>query len=263
MSKHLVEINFDELKFNLYELLAVPEDASEKKIKKAYRKLIIKFHPDKNNVLDEEIYNHLTLANQVLTNPNLRNKYNEWLKSFGQDSSSYIDLKQNYEDTVSQMKTHFPSMPSEAKVSYQEKVSKLNEKHGINQNWDGNTMDKYNQKKKEFDDNIEIHNLNIKNKKDFNNKFDNIKNDEVNCQQIVKTDGKIMEYNQQPIGNEYTSISNYNMLYSEDTIQGNNYSSLDNAFKLQPQMEYKEEDVDKKMKDYKKLSNDLSTLNIN
>ena len=97
MSKHLVEINFDQLKFNLYELLAVTQDASEKKIKKAYRKLIIKFHPDKNNLLDDEIYNHLTLANQVLTNSELRKSYDQWLKSFGQDSSTHTDLKKTYE----------------------------------------------------------------------------------------------------------------------------------------------------------------------
>ena len=31
MSKHFIEINFEQLKFNLYELLAVPTNATEKK----------------------------------------------------------------------------------------------------------------------------------------------------------------------------------------------------------------------------------------
>ena len=47
MSKHLIEINFDQLKFNLYDLLGVTKDSSTKKIKKAFRALIVKFHPDK------------------------------------------------------------------------------------------------------------------------------------------------------------------------------------------------------------------------
>ena len=33
MSKHFIEINFDQLRFNLYELLGVSADASEKKLK--------------------------------------------------------------------------------------------------------------------------------------------------------------------------------------------------------------------------------------
>lgn len=260
MSKHLVEINFDELKFNLYELLAVPQDASERKIKKAYRKLIIKFHPDKNNLIDEEIYNHITLANQVLTNTGLREKYDNWLKSFGQDNIGHSDLKNNYEENLNSVKTHFPSMPGEAKLSYNQKANTLNEKHGFNNDFDSvNTMTKYNQKKKELEDGVNIYQT-IKNKKEFNSTFNNYKVDDVNSQEIIKSDGTIVEYNQQSIGNEYMSVRDYNLLYSEDAMQGNNYSSLDSAFKLQPKMEFVEEDVEKKMKDYKKFSNDLSTL---
>lgn len=260
MSKHLVEINFNELKFNLYELLAVPQDASERKIKKAYRKLIIKFHPDKNNLIDEEIYNHLTLANQVLTNAGLREKYDNWLKSFGQDNIDHSDLKNSYQKNLNSVKTHFPSMPDEAKLSYHQKSNKLDEKHGFNYNFDSvNTMCKYNEKKKELEDGINISQT-IKNKKEFNSTFNNYKIDDVNSQEIIKNDGTIVECNQQTIGNDYMSVRDYNLLYSEDTIQGDNYSSLDSAFKLQPKMEFVEEDVDKKMKDYKKLSNDLSTL---
>ena len=69
-----------------------------------------------------------------------------------------------------------------------------------------------------------------------------------------------MEYNGDIIGNEYLSIGNYNMLYSNDNIQCDNYSSLDRAFKIQPKIDFEERNITDKIKEYKKLSKDLSNL---
>ena len=128
MSKHLVEINFNELKFNLYELLGVPSNSPEKKIKKAYRKLILKVHPDKNNYEDEEIFNHLTMANQILTNTLLREKYDNWLKSFGQDSLSHSDLKHGYKNSIDKLNLQIPNI-KESKESYQDKIQSAANDH--------------------------------------------------------------------------------------------------------------------------------------
>jgi len=54
---------------NLYELLGVSPDASESEIKRAFRKLATKYHPDKNPG-DEEASNkfkQINRANQILT----------------------------------------------------------------------------------------------------------------------------------------------------------------------------------------------------
>lgn len=262
MSKHILEINFNELKFNLYELLAVPIDCSEQKIKKAYRKIIIRFHPDKNDLIDEEVYNHLTIANQVLTNVDLRTKYDEWLKSYGQESMSHSELKNNYKESN---KKRTPAKTKEEAIKlFEEKSQKLNKKHGFDINYDEKTVGiKYDQKKKEFNSQINFEDLNIKNENDFNNKFSTKKDEKINCHQIIKSDGKIMEFNQQDIGNEYSSIHNYDLLYSNDSIQGDTFSNLDNAFLLQPKINFEEENIEKKIIDYKKQSSDLSTFKFN
>ena len=50
MSK--IEIDFNNMKYNLYEILNVSPQAEESKIKKSFMKLIKNFHPDKNNSVD-------------------------------------------------------------------------------------------------------------------------------------------------------------------------------------------------------------------
>ena len=48
-----ITINFETLKFNLYDILNISKDASESKIKKAFRNLILNFHPDKNSEAED------------------------------------------------------------------------------------------------------------------------------------------------------------------------------------------------------------------
>jgi len=67
---------------NLYERLGVAEDASEKDIRSAYKKLAIKFHPDKNpgDAAAEERFKELTQAYEVLTDAKKRQAYDAKLR---------------------------------------------------------------------------------------------------------------------------------------------------------------------------------------
>ena len=62
-----------------YKILGVDKKASQDEIKKAYRTLAVKHHPDKNpdNKLAEEQFKLANEANEVLGNPEKRKKYDE------------------------------------------------------------------------------------------------------------------------------------------------------------------------------------------
>lgn len=60
----------------LYEALGVSKDASAADIKKAYRKLAIKHHPDKGG--DPEVFKEISRAYEVLSDPEKRKTYDEY-----------------------------------------------------------------------------------------------------------------------------------------------------------------------------------------
>ena len=95
MSKSIIKCDFSKLKFNLYEIMKLKPDCTPKQVKKVYRKLVSKFHPDKNSSVEEDIFNHIVIAYQILSNPIEKNSYDSFL-----DNKKNISHHQKKKDTM-------------------------------------------------------------------------------------------------------------------------------------------------------------------
>lgn len=67
-------------KRDFYEVLGIEKGATEDEIKKAFRKLAIKYHPDKNqgDKESEEKFKEINEAYQVLTDPQKKSQYDQY-----------------------------------------------------------------------------------------------------------------------------------------------------------------------------------------
>ena len=65
---------------DLYEVLGVPQTADESEIKKAYRRLAMKYHPDRNqgDTEAEERFKQVQAAYEVLSSPEKRAAYDRF-----------------------------------------------------------------------------------------------------------------------------------------------------------------------------------------
>uniref|UniRef100_A0A914E6P7 J domain-containing protein n=1 Tax=Acrobeloides nanus TaxID=290746 RepID=A0A914E6P7_9BILA len=85
---------------NLYEVLGVEKTATDEEIKRAYRRLALQYHPDKNLDGDPEKtekFKEINYANSILSNPQKKNVYDQYgemglkmMEQVGEDTMSYV-----------------------------------------------------------------------------------------------------------------------------------------------------------------------------
>ncbi len=260
MSNSLKNINFDDLEFNLYELLNVKKNVDKRKIKKSYKRLIIQFHPDKCSELEENIFYNITLAYQILKDDNLRKKYDNWLVKPNNEKNQ-IELKKNFLKESHNMKSYFPNLPQEARINYNKQIKDLEKKHGIIENDNIPLKKKYNEKLYDRNKMKEVRKEDFKSKIQFNDKF--IKRKKNKFVNIIKKKKEIICYEMTQISKHYATVKDYGKLYSNESVQNDEFSSLDNAYMMHPEIFYdKSQSENKKLKKYKKQTKELKNLNF-
>jgi len=105
-------------KRDYYEVLGVAKDADANTIKRAYRKLAMKFHPDRNpdDKAAADNFREVTEAYEVLTDDNKRARYNQyghagvdeqmqdfWGRGGAQDSNAFRDFGDMFGDVFGDM----------------------------------------------------------------------------------------------------------------------------------------------------------------
>ena len=91
-------------KKDYYEVLGVSKGANSKEIKKAYRKLAIKYHPDKNpnDKVAEEKFKEAAEAYDVLSNPEKKQRYDQFGHAGMSGSAGGFGGGMNMDDIFSQ-----------------------------------------------------------------------------------------------------------------------------------------------------------------
>lgn len=256
------QINFNELEFNLYDILNLPYNCTISDVRLKYKKLIKKFHPDKITKLEEKIYYYVTLAHHILSNVENRQKYDSWLKK---SVVQQTDLKNQFKQEQENMKQYFPPTQEDAQYKFVEQNRELWNRHHDNFTEDKDNFDtRYSRYMDNRGKMKEIEQEKFSNMEDFNTTFTRRKNiDGKYNDKLIKINNKdeIMPYMPNNSMN-YVELKDFNKLYVNDTIIASYYASLDIAFKLQPNIEDNrvKNNINKSIDKYNEMSGEFNHI---
>lgn len=258
---------------DLYEVLNINQNADYKIIKKNYRKLVLKFHPDKPNG-DKDAYEIINLAYSVLKNENLRSLYDDERKKYIENNQSFDSLRNQSKNIPKKNLTK-----EEAQQEYNNLESIYNKKHGFNiENTNSITQSEMMKRLNELNFNrsnvinetkSKMKKINLS-KSDFNEMFlkDGSIDDKVSNDIIAFNDDSNMSLI------NYSSIDNFE-LYNSNGSNTTSYSSIESAFNQKLPINIKNNysshnsisNIDKnnqenKLKQYNEFTNKIKNMRI-
>jgi curved DNA-binding protein CbpA len=245
-------IQFNSLEFNLYELLNLPIDCTTEEIKKTFRRLIKKFHPDKITEIEEKIYYNITLAHHILSNPISREKYDRWLLKSNQSHSS---LKNNFKQEEEIVRNYFPKTKEEAALKYNKDFDMLGKRHGEYMEDKRSLQNIYKDKEKERVK-VRVEKEDFSSMDDFNSTFSRRKTNGIYNNMIVKRTTDIQPFTFK--NSNLAELKDFDKIYINDT-------QYRYAFELIPsdETQMNKKDMKERLDDYNNTTQSLKNNKIN
>lgn len=246
------KLKVEKFGFDYYKILSVDKDTNINDIKKKYRKLLAKYHPDKYKNLPEKErhmkekqFQLVQMAGKVLTDEDTKKMYDLEQKTI--KSKSFVNQKNSFEDFI---KLQESGMSEEGKkrsqLEFESEMQKLNKARGFDPSKMDEKLDKDalsreidNIKAQRDADFIELEQRNLFegrsfNPSEFNKIFEKNKKKQEKVEKQKKAKGEIVRFgeeftafNDNGIENFISVDADYSEIFSSDNFRENTmYSNI-------------------------------------
>jgi curved DNA-binding protein CbpA len=136
---------------NFYDVLNVDTDATRKDIKAAYKPLVKKYHPDRSTG-DTEMFELISKAYTILSNPESREEYDREYKLIKQSESDHKSLKEEAKEYYDAQDTGITKKTKEeSKKDYDDLFSEMDKKHKYKRGDNDDVLDEKDAKRRMSD----------------------------------------------------------------------------------------------------------------
>jgi curved DNA-binding protein CbpA len=243
-------LKIEKFGFDYYKILGIDKDTNINDIKKQYRKLLAKYHPDKyknlsdkERVMKEKQFQLVQTAGKVLTDEDTKKMYDLEQKTI--KSKSFINQKNSFEEFIKLQESGISEEGKKrAQIDFESEMQKINKARGFDPNKMDEKLDK-NALSREIDnitaqrdaDLIELKQRNLFegktfNPNEFNKLFEKNKKKQEKIEKKKKEKGEVVRF-----GEEFTAFNDnglenfisvdadYSELFGSDNFRENTFYS--------------------------------------